>query len=320
MGGNNGANTPVSQSIVANIQLGLPATVSKLSSKMRFIDKIAPMLKRSGVIRDVELMKPLTINASGICAINRTSNAFGGILYVAGVARQDMLITEGSIFKTRQDSSVDVDEIDDLDCQKKLKYIDIINVYKLLNDLMEDEDKPELVMLDVPLMLERADAPLEDRGDIQKLYKKCIATIEQFWKIHKKNIYPFKENGLRLVSVGNKRFGAIVFALSDENVKFIPDLIDSSVISKMDTLMPKMQEVGIKRLMTGILVKRTRTAAFQFDGINKDSRLEPESLRNLGIMGMHIKAGNTTPPLLIEMLGSVKEWSTEALDDFFDCI
>jgi len=315
MDGNSGVNTPVSQSIVANIQLGLPATVSKLSSKMRFIDRIAPMLKKSGVIRDIELLKPLTINASGICAINRTSNAFGGILYVSGTTRQDMLITEGSIYKTHQDSTVNVDEIDDFDCQKKLKYIDIINVYKLLNDLMEDDDRPELVMLDVPLLLERADAPLDNRVDIQKLYKKCITTIENFWTRHSKNIYPFNKNGPRIVSVGNKRFGAIVFALSEGNVRFVPDPIDSEIINKMDKLMPKMQEVGIKRLMTGILVKRTRTAAFQFDGINKDSRLEPEALRSLGIMGMHIKAGNTTPPLLIEMLGSVSDWSTEALDN-----
>lgn len=315
MDGNSGANTPVSQSIVANIQLGLPATVSKLSSKMRFIDRVAPMLKKSGVIRDIELLKPLTINASGICAVNRTSNAFGGILYVAGAARQDMLISEGSIYQSRQDSTVEVDEIDDLDCQKKLKYIDVMNVYKLLNELMDDENRPELVIVEVPLLLERADAPLDNRVDIQKPYKECIDAIEKFWVKYKESIYPFNKNGLRIVSIGNKRFGAIVFALSEENIRFIPDPIDSAIISKMDTLMPKMQEVGIKRLMTGILVKRTRTAAFQFDGINKDSRLEPEALRDLGIMGMHIKAGNTTPPLLIEMLGSVNDWGTEALDD-----
>jgi hypothetical protein len=77
-------STPISQSIVANIQLGLPATVSRLSSKMRFIDKIAPALKESGVVRNIELIAPLTIKASGIAATNRTSSAFGGMLYVAG--------------------------------------------------------------------------------------------------------------------------------------------------------------------------------------------------------------------------------------------
>ncbi len=308
-------STPISQSIVANIQLCLPATVSKLSSKMRFIDKIAPTLKMSGVIKNIELINPLTIKASGIAATNRTSNAFGGMLYVAGAVRQDMLISEGSIYKTRQESIVDIDEIDDLDNQKKLKFIDIINVYKLLSDLMEDDEKPELVLVDVPLVLERSDAPLEDREDIIKVYDKCREAIKFFWDKYKDMVYPFNENGIKIASVGTKRFGAIIYALTEDNLVYIPDDVDNSIAKKMEELMPKIQDVGIKRLLTGILVKRTRTAAFQYDGLNKDNRLEPETLRDVGLICMHIKAGNTTPPLLVEVLGSVKDWSSEMLDE-----
>lgn len=307
--------TPVSQSIVANIQLGLPATVSKLALKMRFIDKIAPDLKKSGVVRNIELLNPFTLRASGISATNRTSNAFGGILYVAGAVRQDILIKEGSIYKTRQESTVGVDEIDDLDIQKKLKYINIINTYKLLDELMEDEEKPDLVLLDVPLLLERADAPLENRVDIVNIYNRCRDTIERFWSKNKNKIYPFSNDGVKIVSVGNKRFGAIIFALTEENIRYVPDSIDKNIMTKVENLMPKIQEVGIKRLMTGILVKKTRTAAFQFDGINKDSRFEPESLREVGLMGFHVKAGNTTPPLLVEMLGNAQDWNTKMLDE-----
>lgn len=307
--------TTISQSIVANIQLGLPATVSKLSAKMRFIDRVAPTLKDGGVIRNIELINPVTINATGIACSSRTSNAFGGILYVAGAVRQDILIKDGTIYKTRQESKVEVDEIDDLDSQKKLKFIDMINAYKLLTELMEQEEKPELVLLEVPLLLERADAPLDSRTDIVNIYNKCRKIILKFWDKYKDDVYPFNKNGIKIASIGNKKFGAVIFALSDENIKYIPDEIDKSIIAKMGDLMPKLQEVGIKRLMTGILVKRTRTAAFQYDGINKDSRLEPEELRDIGLMGMHIKAGNTTPPLLVEVLGTVKDWNTEMLDE-----
>ncbi len=308
-------STPISQSIVANIQLGLPATVSKLASKMRFIDKIAPALKESGVVRNIELIAPLTIKASGIAATNRTSSAFGGMLYVAGAVRQDILISEGSIYKTRQESIVDVDEIDDLDNQKKLKFIDIINVYKLLSDLMEDDEKPELVLMDVPLVLERSDAPIEDRKDTIKVYDKCREIIKFFWDKYKDMVYPFNENGIKIASVGTKRFGAIIYALTEDNLVYIPDDVDNSIIKKMEELMPKIQDVGIKRLLTGILVKRTRTAAFQYDGLNKDNRLEPETLRDVGLIGMHIKAGNTTPPMLVEVLGSKQVWTTEMLDE-----
>lgn len=317
MDGTEKQDRPVSQSIVANIQLGLPATVSKLSSKMRFIDKTAPILKEAGIIRNIELIKPLNIRASGIVTSNRTINAFGGILYVAGAVRQDVLIENGTIYKTRQESIVDLDEIDDLDIQKQLKYINIMNTYKLLDELMEDTEKPELVMVDMPLLLERSDDPLKGRDDIKKIYDRCKVVINEFWMKHKDNIYPYKENGVKIVSIGNKRFGAIIFALNKDNFEFIPDIIDKSIVGKITDkqYMNKLKNVGIKRLLHGILVKRTRTAAFQLDAINPDTRLEPEELRDLGIMGMHIKAGNSTPPLLIEMLGTVKDWSTDMLDE-----
>jgi hypothetical protein len=310
--GLNETGTPVSQSIVANIQLGLPATISKLSSKMRFIDRIAPALKNAGLVRNIEQLNPFTIRASGIYAINKTGNAFGGILYIAGAARQDMAIKEGSIYKTRQDSRITVDEIDDLDYQKKLKYIDIINTYKLLDELMEEEEKPELVMVSVPLLLERADAPLETRLDVVKLYNNCKKTIENFWMKHNKKIFPFNKDGIKISSVGNRRFGAVIFGLTEENIDSIIDPIDRDIISKMPDIMPRIQEVGIKRLMTGILVKMTRTAAFRFDKLSEDNRMEPEALREFGLTGMHIKAGNATPPLLVEVIGT--DWTTEDLD------
>lgn len=315
MDGVNTGNTTISQSIVANIQLGLPATVSKLSAKMRFIDRIAPVLKDGGVIRNIDIINPVTINATGIACSSRTSNAFGGILYVAGVVRQDILIKEGTIYKTRQESKVEVDEIDDLDNQKKLKFIDMINAYKLLEELMEENEKPELVLLEVPLLLERSDAPLDDRTDIINIYNKCRKTISRFWSRHKDEVYPFNKNGVKIVSIGNKKFGAVIFALSEDKVKYIPDNINKNMLIKIPELMPRLRDVGIKRLMTGILVKRTRTAAYQQDGINEDSRYEPEELREVGLMGMHIKAGNTTPPLLVEILGNVNDWDSEMLDE-----
>lgn len=314
MNGNHDGGAPISQSIVANVQLGLPATVSKLSSKMRFIDKIAPLLKEQGVIRTLDLIQPITINCAGISTSHRTTNAFGGVLYISGAVRQDISIQEGSIYQTKQESIVDVDEIDDLDWQKKLKFIDMINAYKLLMETMEVGNLPELIIMDVPLLLERADAPLSDRVDIIRYYEMCKETIAKFWSEYKDKIYPFNTNGVKIASIGGKRFGAIFFALTKENLKYVPDPIGDKIIPELDQYMTKMQTVGIKRLLKGILVKRSRTAAFQFDGINSDNRMEPAAVRDLGLMSMHMKAGNNTPPLLIEVLGKVSDWDTEMLD------
>ena len=314
MSGNQDIGVPISQSIVANVQLGLPSTVSKLSSKMRFIDKVAPLLKEQGVVRTLDLIQPLTIKCAGIATTNRTTNAFGGVLYISGAVRQDVLIQEGSIYQTKQESIVDVDEIDDLDSQKKLKFIDMVNAYKLLETTMEEENLPDLIILDVPLLLERADAPLDDRVDILKYYDLCRDTIAKFWEEHKDKIYPFNKNGVKIVSIGTKRFGAIFFALTNENLKYVPDPLGESITSQLEKYMDNIRSVGIKRLLRGILVKRSRTAAFQFDGITNDNRMEPANVRDLGLIGMHIKAGNNTPPLLIEVLGKANDWDSEMLD------
>ena len=306
---------PISQSIVANVQLGLPSTVAKLSNKMRFIDKIAPILKEGGVIRSLEIIRPLTIRSSGISACNRTINAFGGILYVAGAVRQDILIKEGSIYQTRQESIVDVDEIDDIDAQKKLRFIDIINTYKLLEETMEDGDRPEMIMIDVPLLLERADEPVSDRQDILEHYNECRKTIESFWLTYKEKIYPFNKNGMKIVSVGTKRFGAVIFALSKDKIKYIPDKIKQGLSIALDEYIDKMKNVGIKRLLSGILVKCSRTAAFQYEGVNPENRLEPASIREFGLMGMHLKAGNNTQPLLVEVIGTTEDWDSYKLDE-----
>jgi len=314
MSGNQDIGVPISQSIVANVQLGLPSTVSKLSSKMRFIDKVAPLLKEQGVVRTLDLIQPLTIKCAGIATTNRTTNAFGGVLYISGAVRQDVLIQEGSIYQTKQESIVDVDEIDDLDSQKKLKFIDMVNAYKLLETTMEEENLPDLIILDVPLLLERADAPLDDRVDILKYYDLCRDTIAKFWEEHKDKIYPFNKNGVKIASIGTKRFGAIFFALTNENLKYVPDPLGESITSQLEKYMDNIRSVGIKRLLRGILVKRSRTAAFQFDGITNDNRMEPANVRDLGLIGMHIKAGNNTPPLLIEVLGKANDWDSEMLD------
>lgn len=314
MSGNQDIGVPISQSIVANVQLGLPSTVSKLSSKMRFIDKVAPLLKEQGVIRTLDLIQPMTIKCAGISTSNRTTNAFGGVLYISGAVRQDIFIKEGSIYQTKQESIVDVDEIDDLDSQKKLKFIDMINAYKLLGDTMEEDNPSDLIIMDVPLLLERADAPLDDRLDILKYYELCKETIREFWEKNKDKIYPFKENGVKIASIGTKRFGAIFFALTNENLKYVPDPLGESITSQLENYMDNIRTVGIKRLLRGILVKRSRTAAFQFDGITNDNRMEPANVRELGLMGMHLKAGNNTPPLLIEVLGKASDWDSEMLD------
>ena len=195
----------IANSLVAKVQMGLPSTVAKLGSKMRFIDQIAPKLRNSGVIRSINNRVPLTLNVTGIATANKTIPAFGGILYSAGALRQDLSIQDGVVYQTFQDSLVDIDEADDIDITQKLKFVHINQVYDLLEELLSDSNRPDLIIVDTPLVLERSDAPLESYEDLHLDYISCREKIAQFWKEHKNEVYPFNVNGVKIASISSKR-------------------------------------------------------------------------------------------------------------------
>lgn len=306
----------IANSLVAKVQLGLPSTVAKLGSKMRFIDQIAPKLRNSGVIRTVTKKVPLTLNVTGIATASKTIPAFGGILYSAGALRQDLSIQDGVVYQTYQDSLVDIDEADDVDVTQKLKFVHINQMYDLLEELLNEANKPELVIVDSPLILERSDAPLESYEELHFDYIACKERIEQFWKDHKHEIYPFNSSGVKIVSVSSKRFGSVFYGLTSEHTeKYMIDSLVTQELSSLSTSFDKIKKVGVKKLLNGVLTRRTRTAAYEFDLLTSDNRLEPQFVRELGVINFHFRAGMRTMPLLVEAIGHKEDWKTESVDE-----
>ncbi|MBN6889606.1 hypothetical protein ACUXCC_004911 [Cytobacillus horneckiae] len=306
----------IANSLVAKVQLGLPSTVAKLGSKMRFIDQIAPKLRNSGVIRTVTKKIPLTLNVTGIATASKTIPAFGGILYSAGALRQDLSIQDGVVYQTYQDSLVDIDEADDVDVTQKLKFVHINQMYDLLEELLNEANRPELVIVDSPLILERSDAPLESYEELHFDYIACKERIEQFWKDHKHEIYPFNSSGVKIVSVSSKRFGSVFYGLTSEHTeKYMIDSLVTQELSSLSTSFDKIKKVGVKKLLNGVLTRRTRTAAYEFDLLTSDNRLEPQFVRELGVINFHFRAGMRTMPLLVEAIGHKEDWKTESVDE-----
>jgi len=310
------SDTNLANSLVAKVQLGLPSTVTKLSSKMRFIDHIAPKLRNSGVVRTVEKIMPLTIRVSGIATASKAINAFGGMIYSAGAVRQDLIIDEGSIYQTYQDSLVDIDEADDIDIVKKFKFIHITQMYDLLEELLTEMERPQLVIVDTPLLLERSDAPLEMYHQLFTDYNNCKERIGSFWKEHKEKMYPYNANGVCLVSLSNKRFGSIFYGLSvPDGDRYIIDQITRDVIQEVDNAFEKIKRVGVKKLLHGVLTRRSRTAAYEFSLLTDNNRLEPVSVRELGLINFHFRAGMNTLPLLAEVIGTKADWDTKKINE-----
>ncbi len=63
---------------------------------------------------------------------------------------------------------------------------------------MEEDEKPDLIIMDVPLLLERADVPLSDRVDILEHYELCRETIASFGNETKTRFIPLIKMELRL--------------------------------------------------------------------------------------------------------------------------
>ncbi|MEC2078738.1 hypothetical protein, partial [Metabacillus fastidiosus] len=305
----------IANSLVAKVQLGLPSTVAKLGSKMRFIDQIAPKLRNSGVIRTLTKKVPLTLTVTGIATASKTIPAFGGILYSAGALRQDLSIQDGVVYQTFQDSLVDIDEADDVDITQKLKFVHVNQMYDLLEELLNESNRPELVIVDTPLILERSDAPLESYEELHFDYISCKERIEQFWKEHKHEIYPFNSSGIKIVSVSSKRFGSVFYGLTSEQTdKYMIDSLVKQELSALSMSFDKIKKVGVKKLLNGVLTRRTRTAAYEFDLLTSDNRLEPQFVRELGVINFHFRAGMRTMPLLVEAIGHKGDWQTESID------
>lgn len=306
----------IANSLVAKVQLGLPSTVAKLGSKMRFIDQIAPKLRNSGVIRPINNKVPLTLNVTGIATANKTIPAFGGILYSAGALRQDLSIQDGVVYQTFQDSLVDIDEADDIDITQKLKFVHINQVYDLLEELLSDSNRPDLIIVDTPLVLERSDAPLESYEELHLDYISCREKIAQFWKEHKNELYPFNVNGVKIASISSKRFGSVFYGLTSKQTdKYMIDSLINEELSALSMSFDKIKKVGVKKLLNGVLTRRTRTAAYEYDLLTSDNRLEPQFVRELGVINFHFRAGMRTMPLLVEVIGRKGDWQTESIDE-----
>ncbi|MEH7372491.1 hypothetical protein [Priestia megaterium] len=314
------SDTSIAKSLLANVQLGLPGTVTKLSAKMRFIDHIAPILKNSGVIRSLSSLPSLSIRVSGIATAHNTVPAFGGVLYSAGAVRQDLYVNNGSIYQTYQDSLVDIDEADDIDISKKLKFVHMEQVYELLDMIIREEERPQLVVVDTPLLLERSDEPIESHEQLYRDYKRCMENINQFWALHKEHIYPFNPNGLRIVSLHRSRFGAVFYGLTSNKKHYLIDEIDNHILENVSNSFDRIKKVGVKKLLHGVLTRRSRTAAYEYEILTDDNRLEPKSVRELGLINYHFRSGLQTLPFLAEVIGSKKDWTTEMIDQLTEDI
>jgi len=309
----------LSRALAAAMSLRLPGTVGKIANKMRYIDEKGPHFVKGGLIRTIESKRFKRVHAVGISSRSRSMPALGGILYGAAALRHDIIVTENEVAEGFQDSRVDINDMNFLDASERLAWKEYILVYRLLTELMDSDTRPDVIFIDIPLLVTRAQQSLNlAEIDVEEEWRELIEVMEGFWQRYLPSIYPNDPQGPFLVSLQTKKDlnAAVLNAIREKGIDGSPEKISQDAIQLVQDEWVQLRRVGILRFLRGTLRAGRRTAAYYYEALGRQmKRFEPRAVANYGLIGFHLQVGLRTPIWKIETIGAPGSWQTERLDD-----
>jgi hypothetical protein len=308
----------LARALAAAMSLRLPGTVGKIANKMRYIDSKAPLFVRGGIIRSIESRRFDRVYAVGVSSKSRSMPALGGILYGAAALRHDIIVSGNQVTEGFQDSRVDINDMNFLDASERLAWKEYILVYQLLTDLLDSDTKPDVIFVDTPLLVPRAEQSLSlAEPDVEEEWRELIEVMEAFWQRFLPSIYPNDPNGPFLVSLQSRRDlnAAVLNALREKGPAGSPEAISTEALDLVQGEWVQLRRVGVLRFLRGALRAGHRTAAYYYEALGRQmKRFEPRTVANHGLIGFHIQVGLRTPIWKIETVGAPGQWDSEALD------
>jgi hypothetical protein len=317
-------HNPLAQEMTAQLQLGMFGTVGKLARQLRAVDRIAPKLKAGGMVRPINIVMDRLRRVVGISAASRNIQAFSGLLYGVGALAHHMSAKGSDIANTGQQSRMDVGDMSLLEHERRIKWKTYRLVYELLEEVFTATDLPDLVLLDVPLVMGRevyANAMAHDETDelLEEEISELRDRLELFWNRHIDRCFPFDPGGPRIVTLRRGRFAHLLRLVHAKGAQISPDPISAEVTDLVQKEWPRLLSVGVDRLIKGILAPEHRSAAFDYAYETQDPRAFPKSLVSRGSMGFHYLTGLRAEPVQVEVIGAAAAWmeasGSEALDN-----
>jgi hypothetical protein len=315
-------NRTLAQTLAVQSQVHLPGTVGRLLKQIRDLERVAPMFVKAGLVRAVERPNPIDVHASGIATHAATTKTIGGFLYAVAAARCDLLVEHNAISTAGQDSTCEIDDINYENQSKRLALAAIRQAYKLAARAVVDE-RAKLIFLDTPLVMDRGMVPPANRaGDegYKAAYTATHAAIKTFWAEHRDRLFPWNPTGPVIAGLASRRFGAIVQSAQQDlrlpegrSQLLRTENVNWEHLAALDGISDAIVGVGERRFVHGILGSFTRTAAFRMNV--HAPRMEPGSVVDLGVIGLHFRAGQTTEPRLMQLVGDAPEWTGAAIDE-----
>jgi hypothetical protein len=308
----------LSRALAAAMSLRLPGTVGKIANKMRYIDAKAPQFVRGGIIRTVDAQRFERIHAVGISSKSRSMPALGGVLYGAAALRHDVIVSGNQVTEGFQDSRVDINDMNFLDASERLTWREYILVYRLLTDLMEADTRPDVIFVDIPLLVPRAEQSVSlGEPEVEAEWNELLEVMEGFWQRFLPAVFPNDPKGPFLVSLQSRRDlnAAVLNALREKGVDGSPEAISSEAIDLVQNEWLQLRQVGILRFLRGALRAGHRTAAYYYEALGRQmKRFEPKTVAGHGLIGFHIQVGIRTPIWKVETVGAAGQWDSASLD------
>lgn len=313
-------NKTLAQTLAVQSQVHLPGTVGRLLKQIRELERVAPLFVKAGLVRAVERPNPINVRAAGIATHTSTTKTIGGFLFGAAAARCDLQVEQNTVSTAGQDSACEIDDINYENQSVRLALAAMRQAYELAHRAVVEE-RGRLIYLDTPLVMDRSMVPSRG-GDAGYLaaYKATHQVIESFWQKHRERLYPWNVNGPVVIGLSSQRFGAIVqsaqqdLRLAEGRSQILPtETIDRAQFEALDGVREAILGVGERRFVHGILGSFTRTAAFRMNV--HAPRMEPGNVVEFGVIGLHFRAGQTTEPRLLQLVGDAPAWTSAAIDE-----
>lgn len=309
----------LAQSLAVESQIRLPGSAGRLLQQIRDVLAVAPLFKNAGLVKRVERPKVIDLTVSGIATHSCIKNALGGYIYASGAVRVDMSIEQNQVGTGSNDSVSELDDIDFEAQRKRLDLVEIRQAYELVDRLLRQGNPSQLILMDTPLFLDRAMAPLDRNAKHVEEFQQTKGVISQFWSNYREQLFPWNPHGPVLASIVAERFSAIVSIakqdLRTENGRkhlLATDELDERNLYKLNDLESRLVGIGDKRFIHGILGAFTRTMAFRMT--ENRSRMEPADAVDAGVIGFHYRGGQSGQIQMVQLAGEALDWDTKKLD------
>ena len=311
----------VAQTLAIQSQIHLSGTAGRISSQIRSIEEIAPLFADAGLVKRVKRPNPLNLRVAGIATQSALKTVLGGYLYAAAASRLDLAIENNAISTTGRDSTCELDDINFEDQSKRLQLIGIRQAYEMADAALKSGDPYDPVLLDCPLILERSMVPRQAQREREFgiVFDRAVQAISAFWTNHRDRLLPWNPQGIGVLGLTSKRYGAIVHVAredlrSPEGQQQIlsTEEVDRAKLRELEKISPSLTGIGERRFVYGILDRDTRTVAFQMNV--RTPRMEPGDVVNSGIVGLHFRALPNTAPRLLQFVGNAPEWTPKLID------